>query len=94
MNGISVSKVTTADSSLDPTHLDINLVAAKHDRDRLANALHCGGLSSVSRARARRSLQALRTVTVPVGHVLVGDFGCDIEHDDTALTLRVTQQSM
>ena len=27
-------------------------------------------------------------ISVPVGDVLVGDFGRDIEHDDTALSLR------
>lgn len=27
--------------------------------------------------------------TVPVGNVLVGDTGCDIEHDDTALAVDV-----
>ncbi len=26
---------------------------------------------------------------MPVGHVLVGDSRCDVEHDDTALTLNV-----
>ena len=28
-------------------------------------------------------------VAVPVGDVLVGDTGCDVEHDDTALTLDI-----
>lgn len=28
-------------------------------------------------------------ITVPVGDVLVGDTGCDVEHDDTALSLDV-----
>lgn len=28
-------------------------------------------------------------ITVPVGHVLVGDAGCYIEHDDTALALDI-----
>ena len=27
--------------------------------------------------------------TVPVGNVLVGDSGCDVEHDDTALSVDV-----
>ena len=31
-------------------------------------------------------------VSVPVGNVLVGDFGRDIEHDDTALTLHGAYQ--
>ena len=48
--------------------LHVDLVAAEHDRNVLANTLQ---------------------VTVPVGDVLVGDTGSDIEHDDTALTLDV-----
>lgn len=28
-------------------------------------------------------------VTVPVGYVLVGDTGCDVEHDDTTLAVDV-----
>ena len=28
-------------------------------------------------------------LTMPVGDVLVGDSGCDIEHDDTALAVDV-----
>ena len=28
-------------------------------------------------------------LTVPVGDILVGDAGCDIEHDDTALAVDI-----
>jgi hypothetical protein len=31
--------------------------------------------------------------TMPVGNVLVGDSGCDVEHDDTALTVDVVAVS-
>ncbi len=31
--------------------------------------------------------------TMPVGHVLVGDSGCDVKHDDTALAVDVVPVS-
>ena len=53
------------------TDLDIDLVTAENDGDRLADSLE---------------------VSVPVGNVLVGDFGSDIEHDDTTLSLHASRQ--
>ena len=32
-------------------------------------------------------------LTMPVGNILVGDSGCDIEHDDTALPIDVVAVS-
>ena len=31
----------------------------------------------------------IRLLTVPVGNILVGNSGCDIKHDDTALSIDV-----
>ena len=34
-----------------------------------------------------------RVPTMPVGNILVGDTGCDIKHDDSALTVDVVSVS-
>lgn len=47
-------------------HLDIDLVTAEDNGNRLADSLE---------------------ITMPVGNVFVRDFGSNIEHDDTTLTL-------
>ena len=37
--------------------------------------------------------KSAQVLTVPVGNVLVSDSGCDVEHDDAALTVDVVAVS-
>lgn len=73
---------------LDLSLLDIDFVTAENNGDVLANSdkiTCCNVLVGLGNFRWRESGQR----TVPVGNVLVGDTGGDIEHDDTALAVDV-----
>ena len=68
---------------LDFALLDIDLVAAQHDRYALAHAheIACEALAGDLRGHVAR--------TVPVWHVLVRDTRRHVKHDDTALAVDV-----
>jgi len=71
---------------LDLALLYVDFVAAEDDGDLLANT------DQVTCRRPSDGISQLlkdRGLTMPVGHVLVGDSGGDVKHDDTALAVDV-----
>lgn len=75
--------------SLDLALLHINLVTTQHDRDVLADTDEVTWSTSVSKIWDDQLVIQASLLTVPVGDVLVGDAGSDIEHDDAALAVDV-----
>lgn len=71
--------------SLDLPLLYINLVAGKNDRDLLADT----DKVTCTNVRLMAGQGTMKSLTVPVGNILVGDAGGDVEHDDTALAVDV-----
>jgi hypothetical protein len=73
---------------LDLALLHIDLVTAENDGDVLADTDKVT-YRMVSQSIMAKVAQAWELRTVPVGNVLVGDTGGNIEHDDTGLTVDV-----
>ena len=70
--------------SFDLAFLDINFVASEHDWDLLADA---NKITCDLQLMVQILEVAIRTM--PIGYVLVCDSRCNVEHDDTALTIDV-----
>lgn len=79
------------------TLLDVHLVTAQDNGDVLADTdkVTYSRMSALSIQKKRLLITPRRTesrekkLTVPVGNVLVGDTGGNIEHDDTTLAVDV-----
>ena len=74
---------------LDLALLDVDLVTGEDDGDVLADADKIAWWQSVSMGAMEAGWGRKREHTVPVGDVLVGDTGGNVEHDDTALAVDV-----
>ena len=77
---------------LDFALLDVDFVAGEDDGDVFADAdeITC---ACVVRGTHEYGTGEGEKLTMPVGNVLVGDTGCHVEHDDSALAVDVVSIS-